>query len=117
VNSRRTGGDSEVSVRALKILVWAMGVLIIAASVTLVVLIVQRAGKALPAAAPTSQGAPAAAPAAEMSLGQPAGSRIAGIAAGAEGRIAVWVQRPDGERLVILDTRSGRALGEVRISD
>ncbi|MBP0443577.1 hypothetical protein J8J14_02190 [Roseomonas sp. SSH11] len=95
--------------RALKILVWGMGLLIIAASVTLVVMIVQRAGKAIPAA---PYGPPV-----EMSLGQPAGSRIAGIAPGFEGRVAVWVQRPDGERLVIMDTRNGRALGEIRLTD
>ena len=95
--------------RALKVLVWVMGVLIIAASATLVVMIVQRAGKAVPAA-PTG-------PVQEMSLGQPPGSRIAGLAPGVEGRVAVWVQRPDGDRLVILDTRSGRALGEIRLAD
>ncbi|MBB5693041.1 hypothetical protein ACFQX4_14420 [Roseomonas sp. GCM10028921] len=95
--------------RALKILVWGMGVLIIAASVALVVMIVQRAGKAIPAA---PEGPPA-----QISLGQPPGSRIAGLAPGFEGRVAVWVQRPDGERLVILDTRNGRALGEIRLSE
>ena len=96
--------------RALKIAVWGMGVLIIAASVLLVVMIVQRAGKAIPTAAPA--GAPA-----QLSLGQPAGSRIAGIAAGYEGRVAVWVQRPDGERLLVLDTRNGAVLGEIRTTD
>ncbi|WP_424138591.1 DUF6476 family protein [Roseomonas chloroacetimidivorans] len=95
--------------RALKVLVWGMGVLIVAASVTLVVMIVQRAGKAIPAAP--------AGPPVEMALGQPAGSRIAGIAPGAEGRVAIWVQRPDGDRVVILDTRSGRALGEIRLGE
>jgi hypothetical protein len=96
-------------VRALKVLVIGMGVLIVAASVTLVVMIVQRAGKAIPATP--------AGPVAEMSLGQPAGTRIGGIAAGAEGRVAVWVQRADGDRLVILDTRSGRVAGEIRVGE
>jgi len=94
-------------VRALKVLVIGMGVLIIAASVTLVVLIIQRAGKATPSL-------PVAA---VMTLGQPAGTRIGGIAPGADGRVAVWVQRPDGERVVLLDTRSGQAVGEVRLGE
>lgn len=91
-----------------------MGVLIIAASATLVVMIVQRAGKAVPTA--PALVAPAG-PVQEMSLGQPPGSRIAGLAPGVEGRVAVWVQRPDGDRVVLLDTRSGRALGEIRLVD
>ncbi|MFH5923888.1 DUF6476 family protein [Roseomonas xinghualingensis] len=95
--------------RALKVLVVGMGVLIVAASVALVVMIVQRAGKAIPTA-PSG-------PPVEMSLGQPAGSRIGGIASGAEGRVAVWVQRADGDRLLIVDTRSGRALGEIRLGE
>ncbi|WP_338663339.1 DUF6476 family protein [Pararoseomonas sp. SCSIO 73927] len=95
--------------RALKILVAVMGVLIVAGTVTLVVMIIQRAGKAVPAAPSV--------PAAELSLRQPPGTRIAGIAPGAEGRLAVWVQRPDGERLVILDTRGGAVLGEIRVGE
>jgi len=97
-------------VRALKFAVGLMGVLIVVGVVVLVVMVVQRAGKAIPAAAP-------AGPAVELSLGQPAGSRIAGIAPGYEGRVALWVQRPDGERLVIVDTRTGAALGVIRLSD
>jgi hypothetical protein len=49
------------------------------------------------------------------SLGQPEGSRIGGIAS-AEGRVAVWVLRPDGERVLLLDGRSGRVVGDVRVS-
>ena len=98
-----------------------MGVLIVVGTVTLVVLVIQRASKAVPGA-PAAVVAPAAVPvgaplAAGMTLGQPAGTRIGGIAPGGEGRVAVWVQRPDGERLVILDTRSGQVVGEVRLGD
>ena len=103
--------------RALKVLVWVMGVLIIAASATLVVMIVQRAGKAIPATSAVTSPAIPEGQAAQMSLGQPPGTRIGGIAPGVEGRLAVWVQRPDGDRLVILDSRSGRVLGEIRPAD
>ncbi|TPG51804.1 hypothetical protein EAH89_19585 [Roseomonas nepalensis] len=98
-----------------------MGVLIVVGTVTLVVLIIQRAGKAAPTAVPVAAPAavvPAGAPLpAGLTLGQPAGTRIGGIAPGGEGRVAVWVQRPDGDRVVLLDTRSGQALGEVRVGE
>jgi hypothetical protein len=94
--------DGDGSVRALKVLVVGMGVLIVVGTVTLVVLVVQRAG------------AGAAAP--NLALRQPEGTRIAGIAA-AEGRIALWVQRPDGERVLLVDPRSGRAAGEIRLGE
>jgi len=92
-----------------------MGVLIIVGTVTLVVMIVQRAGKATSGAAPAAV-APALVPEG-MSLGQPPGTRVGGIAPAADGRVAVWVQRPDGDRVVILDTRTGRSAGEVRLGD
>jgi hypothetical protein len=87
--------------RALKFLVVGMGVLIVAGTVTLVVLLVQRAG-----------GGRGAASLPAMSLDLPAGSRILGIA-GAGDHLAVHVQRPDGERILLLDPRTGRVLGEV----
>ncbi|WP_248710535.1 DUF6476 family protein [Sediminicoccus sp. KRV36] len=87
--------------RALKFLVVAMGVLIVAGTVTLVVLLVQRAG---------GGGAGASLP--PMSLNLPAGSRILGVA-GAGERFAVHVQRPDGDRILLLDAQTGRVVGEV----
>lgn len=86
--------------QALKFLVVAMGVLIVAGTVALVVLLVQRAGGRSEAALPA------------MSLNLPAGSRIMGIA-GAKDHFAVHVQRPDGDRILLLDSRSGRVVGEV----
>jgi len=86
--------------RSLKILVVAMGVMIVAGTVALVVVLVQRAGRGGGASLPP------------MSLELPPGSRITGIA-GAEGRFAVLVQRPDGDRIVLLDARTGRPVGEV----
>lgn len=83
-----------------------MGVLIVAGTVTLVALIVQRAGG----------GGGAAAPVALQHLGQPAGTRILSVA-GAEGRLAVLVARPEGERILFVDPRSGRVVGEVRAAE
>lgn len=86
--------------RFLKALVIIMGVLILAATAALVVLVVQRAGgsSVLFTAA---------------SLGQPNGTRIAGIA-GTEKTIAILVVRPDGERVLLFDPARGRVVGEVR---
>lgn len=89
--------------RALTVLVVVMGVLIVAGTVGLAVAIVQRLGGPAEVTA-------------QASLGQPAGSRIGGIAA-AEGRIAVHVLRPDGERILLIEPRSGRVAGELRLSD
>ena len=94
------GVQKGVSVRFLKALVIGMGVLIVAATVTLVVLIVQRAGGSAVAFSAAT-------------LGQPAGTRIAGIA-GVEKTIAIWVVRPDGERVLLFDPTRGRVVGEVR---
>jgi hypothetical protein len=93
-------------VAALKWLVIVMGVLIVAGTVALAVLLVQRLGEA-------DGGGPAAAAA----LRQPEGTRIGGIASAEGGRIALWVQRPDGERVLLLDGRSGRVTGEIRLGE
>ena len=78
-----------------------MGLLIVGGTIGLVVLLVQRV-------APGAGGS-----AWEMGLGQPEGARIAGIAA-AEGGVAVWVTRPDGDRVVVVDAKRGRVVGEIR---
>jgi hypothetical protein len=92
-------------VAALKALVIGMGVLIVAGTVTLAVLLVQRLGGT------AATGAPAA-----LALGEPEGTRIAGIAA-TERAIAIWVVRPDGERVILLDPNGARRIGEVRLRD
>ena len=84
---------------ALKALVIGMGVLIVAGTVTLVVLLIQRAGGA-------------ANHARDVAAMLPAGNRILGIA-GVEGRLAVWVDGPEGARVLLLDGQ-GRQVGEVR---
>lgn len=85
--------------RALQALVVGMGVLIVAGTVTLVVLLVKRAG-----------GPAGSAP--NTSLDLPAGSRIMGIA-GVDGRLAVWLDGPEGSRILLLDG-TGRRVGELR---
>jgi hypothetical protein len=94
-----------VFVAALKALVIGMGVLIVAGTVTLAVLLVQRTG------GPAGRGG-----AAPVVLGEPEGSRIGGIAA-IERALAVWVVRPDGERVILLDPATGRRTGEIRLRD
>ena len=95
--------------RALKVLVVVMGVLIVAGTVTLVTLIVQRAGG-------LAGGGSAGGPSGIIALRQPLGSRIAGIAA-AEGRVAIWVERPDGGRVLLFDPVRQRVVGEVVVGE
>ncbi len=82
-----------------------MGVLIVVGTVALAVLLVQRLGGAAPAAG-----------VAQHVLGEPEGSRIGGIAA-TDRALAIWVVRPDGERVVLVDPASGRRTGEIRLRD
>ncbi len=92
--------------RALKALVIGMGVLIVAGTVALVAVVVQRAG---------GLGGGGQAARLDLPLNQPEGSRIAGIAAAEGGTLGVWVARPDGDhRVVLVDTRRGRVAGEIR---
>lgn len=87
-----------------------MGVLIVVGTVTLVVLIVQRAGGAMGGGGGRMA----------LSLDQPPGTRIAGIApveAAGGGGLAVWVRRPDGtEAILLVDARRGRLAGEIQPS-
>ena len=92
--------------RALKALVIGMGVLIVAGTVTLVAVLVQRAGGVAGGGGTARL---------ELALDQPEGSRIAGVAAAEGGAFGVWVQRPDGDRVVLVDTRRGRVFGEIRL--
>ena len=90
---------------ALKWLVGIMGVLIVAGTVGLAVLIVQRAG-----------GGSDAAVLGVRHLGQPEGTRIVSVAA-LEGRLAVLVARPDGERVLLVEPRRARVVGELRAAE
>ena len=93
--------------RALKALVIVMGVLIVAGTVALVAVVVQRAGGVAGGGAGSAR--------LDLALDQPEGSRIAGIAAAEGNTLGVWVARPDGDRVVLVDTRRGRVAGEIRL--
>ena len=95
-----------VGVAGLKALVIGMGVLIVAGTVALAVVLVQRLG-----AGSSGGGATAG-----LSLAQPDGARIAGIAA-SDKAISIWVARADGDRVIVLDAAGARRIGEIRLRD
>ncbi len=83
--------------RALKAAVIVMGVLIVAGVATIVVTIIQRAGGLSNSAAATQQAV----------LGEPDGTRIAGLSQGGD-RLALQLQGGGPDRVVVLDTRTGK---------
>ncbi len=92
--SQARGGD----LRGLKALVAVLGVLIVLGTATVIGVVIQRI-YASPAAPSMSAGA-------GLSVVLPAGSRIAGVAA-ADGAFAVWVSGAGGDRLYLVDPRTG----------
>ncbi|MBC9206832.1 hypothetical protein IBL26_08290 [Roseomonas aerophila] len=86
-----------------------MGVLIVVATVALVVLVIQRMNRA-------AQGVDTALTTTNLALRQPVGSRVGGIAA-LEGQLAIWVERPDGGRVLLVDPRNLRQTGEIRLGE
>ncbi|HTR16015.1 MAG TPA: DUF6476 family protein [Acetobacteraceae bacterium] len=87
--------------RALKILVVVMGVMIVAGIIVVVVTIAGRMG------AGVRQGGPV-----DVVLHEPEGARIAGIAA-LRDELAVQVQGGGPDRVVLVDPRSGAVIGRV----
>ena len=81
--------------RFLKVLTIGMGVLIVVATTVLVVVIARRIG-----------GARAPPPSVAVLLDEPAGTRIAAIAAVGD-RLAVQLQGGGADRVVLLDPRTG----------
>ena len=92
-------GQRENGVLALKALVIGMGVLIVA-------------GVAVIGATLVGRMSPSASPIASLMLEEPPGSRIAGAAL-APDRLAITVQGGGPDRVVLVDTKSGRVLGQV----
>lgn len=88
--------------RLLRIAVAVMGVLIVAGTVALAVLLAQRASGGSPAAGPTA-------------LDEPIGTRIVGASA-AQDRVAVQLQGGGPDRVVVVDTRTGRVLARVALA-
>lgn len=121
--------------RALKVLVVVMGVLIIVGTATLIAVIAHRmaapaagpgahgttasADTAVPSAAPPavpSATPPAAAPVAPFArlLDEPDGTRISGMTAAGD-RLAVALQGGGPDRIVLIDPRDGHVAGRLRI--
>jgi hypothetical protein len=95
-----------VPLRALKILVVVMGIMLVVGVAALVAVIAGRLSRGGPAA-------PSTAPIAAAPLELPAGARIETIGVGGE-RLVIAVVLPDGTReLIIVDTASGRRLGQI----
>ena len=92
--------------RALKIAVVVMGIMLVVGFAALVAVVAGRLSRGGPAAVPSAS--VTAAP-----LEVPAGTRIETIGVGAD-RLAIAVLLPDGSReLIIVDIVSGRRIGKI----
>jgi hypothetical protein len=89
--------------RALKILTVVMGVMIVVGVVALGVLMTQRLGS-IGAAAGVS-----------ATLDEPAGTAIAGIAATAD-RIALQLRGGGPDRVVLIDPKTGKPVGAIKLA-
>ena len=98
----------QLDLRVLKALVGGMGVLIVLGTALVVGIIIHRVYASYsgpPSMAAIAPGVPGSAvPAAGLAPGE----HIAGIAA-AGGDVAVWLNGPGGDRLLLVDPTSGRA--------
>ena len=92
--------------RALKIAVVVMGVLIVVGTTALIVVVVHRmSSPPLMAALPASMAAV---------LDEPAGTRIAGIAA-VRDRLAIQLQGGGTDRVVLIDPATGAVSGRISL--
>lgn len=92
--------------RALKIAVIVMGVLIVAGTMALVIGVARRAAGPGPAGLPPSVAAV---------LDEPAGTRIAGIAP-VRDRLAIQLQGGGADRVVLIDPASGAVAGRISLA-
>jgi len=90
--------------RGLKVAVVVMGVLILAGLGVIIVTIVSR-----------MRAGPVGGPAPQVALQEPAGTRIAGISVLAD-RLAVELQGGGPDRVVVVDTATGRVLARVGLA-
>jgi hypothetical protein len=96
--------------RALKVLTIVMGVMILAGTGVLVAVIAHRVS------APASgRGLAAGSALQALVLNEPAGTRIAGIAAVGD-RLAVQLQGGGADRVVLIDPRSGTVAGRITLA-
>jgi hypothetical protein len=97
--------------RALKILVVVMGVLIVVGTATLAVLLVRRAGGDSTATSPL----PASASALLRQLDEPSGTGIAAIALSPD-RLAIHLHGGGPDRVVLIDPRNGATVARVALT-
>lgn len=93
--------------RALKIATIVMGVLIVAGTAALVIAVARRAS------APAVATSPASAPVSAV-LNEPAGTRIASIAA-VRDRLAIQLQGGGADRVVLVDPATGAVTGQISL--
>jgi hypothetical protein len=93
--------------RWLKVLVVVMGVMIVAGTATLGVLIFRRLGGA--------HGPPSGGAVASVLLDEPAGTRIASVA-GLGDRLVVQLQGGGPDRVVVIDPRSGLTAARIGLA-
>ena len=87
--------------RLLKALTIGLGVLIVVATAVLVTVIVRRIGGATPVAGPIA-----------VSLHEPEGTHITGIAS-VRDQLAVQLQGGGPDRVVLIDPRTGATVGRI----
>ncbi len=90
--------------RALKILVVVMGVMIVVGVIVLVATLVQRAGGTSVALAPDAK------------FSEPAGTHIAGTSLSGD-RVALQLQGGGPDRVVVIDLRTGRVVGRAGLTE
>jgi hypothetical protein len=94
--------------RALKVATIVMGVMIVVGTIALVITVARRASAPVPSVAtwPTSVAAV---------LDEPAGTRIAGIAA-VRDRLAVRLEGGGADRVVLIDPATGAVAGRISLA-
>lgn len=97
--------------RALKIAVVVMGVLIVGGTMTLVGIVVHRIVNGTTSTAVATAPLPAGIAA---TLDEPAGTHITGIAAVGD-RLAVQLQGGGADRVVLVDPKSGSVVGRISL--
>ena len=90
--------------QALRVLVVVMGVMIVAGTIALGVVLAQRMSGGGTAAREWS-----------LALDEPAGTQVAATAASGDG-LALTLRGGGPERVVVLDARTGRVLGRISVS-
>jgi Family of unknown function (DUF6476) len=96
--------------QALKVLTIVMGLMILAGTGILVAVIAHRIASRSSGGASDNGEAPTA-----LMLNEPAGTRIAAIAAAGD-RLAVQLQGGGADRVVLIDPRSGLVVGRITLA-